>query len=342
MTSVFSACRSCGYDLAGLEAPGVCPECGHAFTERAGDDEITLAWPCLNCAYSLAGLRRNQKCSECGMPVAVSVDPALFRFQPEPYRRAVKRGALLVGLGVLTTAFLPIVIGAIAAFNASATAAIIASGFAGLLGLAIFAIGWFTILAPAPASLALSEKQQRVRIFARRALVVYLAVALVSFAIHAAVVAPSANAPLTGQALRLVGVLALGVFVVAALLALRPLFARARSAKKRSGAIAIFTLWTSAIAVGLYGAAAVGGLFVLSRRGGSPLGTVSGIVVVVMAVVAGVCAIIAFFSLLGTTEGLRMALRRVEREIAFAHRGARRPVTTSETPGAERPNTIEP
>ena len=48
-------CAGCGYQLAGLPADGLCPECGHAY---AADDVVLRGWACGSRASIATGNRR--------------------------------------------------------------------------------------------------------------------------------------------------------------------------------------------------------------------------------------------------------------------------------------------
>ncbi len=341
-----SYCRGCEYDLTGLSAPGVCPECGREFKELAGDERIELDWRCLRCGYSLLGLQRQQKCSECGMPASISLDPVLFRFLPSDYRRRVKSGSLCVGLGVLGMVFLPMFLGLLigvlftALFGGDApgiVAILVTASF--IASFALYVFGWFRILGRPPVSMGLTGRQERIRAVARSSLTVFVVVMAVSIILSLTVVATNTNPTVADSvrgATQVIALLSFGVFFVFGLLALRPLFARARSVGKRPGVLAVVTLWIGVISI--LGFVLSGIAIAASAMYGGMSGAVVGLSL--MAGISSLGSIVVFFCYLGTTEGLRSALRRVEREIAAAHRTRLPSATpeTGETPGPDNPN----
>jgi hypothetical protein len=349
-----SICRGCEYDLTGLSAPGICPECGREFSELASDERIELDWSCLRCGYSLLGLRRNQKCSECGMLAVNSLDPTHFRFQPSAYRRRVKSGALFAGLGILSMFVFPLVIMmfSLALFATAPTGSALpdlAMSVASIAATGLFCYGWFRILATPPVTMALTGRQLRMGSIARWALILWLAVTIVTTILGFSVASFAAGSGLGMAAMplsQLISLLSFGTFFVLGLLYLRPLFLRAHSTGKAPGSIAMVTLVLGAVSlVGfVFSAIALVAAAFVAPAGGTPAAGNVAIGFGVVAVLAGLCAIITFFCYLGTTESLRGALKRVERDIAVAHRSPLRTGQpgTGETPGGVNPNNKAP
>ncbi len=341
-----SYCRGCEYDLTGLSAPGVCPECGREFKELASDERIELDWRCLRCGYSLLGLPRNQKCSECGMPAGISLDPTLFRFLPTEYRKRVKSGSLCVGLGVLGMVFLPMFLGLLVGVLFAATTGATPSGSTRTLVLvcfvgafALYVHGWFRILSRPPVAMGLTDRQERIRVVARSSLAVFVVIVALSLILGLSVVVANTNPVAVDSvlgAIQIVALLSFGVFFLFSVLALKPLFARARTVGKRPGALVVFTLWLGIASILGY---VLGGMaLAMSAMYGGTGGALAGLMLI--AGLASLGSIVLFFCYLGTTEGLRNSLRRVEREIAAANRTKLRPDhgQTGETPGPHSPN----
>lgn len=334
-------CVHCAYDLTGLEAPGICPECGNRFEELPGDEVITHAWPCLNCGYPLAGFRRNQKCSECAMPVRISVDPTLMRFQPLEYRQRLRRGALLACLGLVLVILAPVLVGVVDIWVDSDPLTIIAMVACYGAMLALFAIGWWRILTPPPSSLGLTTRQERRVRIARWALIAMVALSVVVIAIEQVAAIVYGSSAMTDLAMilseggRVLAFLTFGVFFAFGLLALRPIYKRSRSARRRPGVIATFTLWTGmgVFALAILGMALVWGSMALAGPGGVGAAAGSGLFLsglIIMA--AGLGAIVVFLCYIVSVDGVRSSINRVNREILIAHKRAVQPVQTSETP----------
>jgi hypothetical protein len=346
-------CRSCAYDLTGLEAPGTCPECGNRFEELPGDEIVTLAWPCLNCGYPLAGFRRNQKCSECAMPVRISVDPTLMRFQPLEYRNRLRRGALFAGLGLVSVILVPLLVGIVGLWSGSGPATVVALLLGYVLMFALFALGWWRVLSPPPSSLGLTTRQERRVRIARWSLIATVALSVTVMVIEQVAAIVYGSSAMTDLAMilseggRVLAFLAFGVFFAFGLLALRPIYKRSRTARKRPGVIATFTLWSglSVFALLILGMVLVWvSMWLAGPGGGGPAtGSGGGIVLsglIVMA--AGLGAIVVFLCYIVSIDGVRTAIGRVNREILLAQKRAVKPAQTGETPVAASPKNDSP
>jgi hypothetical protein len=344
-----SICRGCEYDLTGLSAPGLCPECGLEFTELAGDERIELDWSCLRCGYSLLGLQRKQKCSECGMSASISIDPTLFRFQPGEYRKRVRSGALFAGLGMLSIFVIPLLVVLVslvwlANLPAGSVFADLVMTMAGFAAIGLFSYGWFRILSAPPVTMALTGRQLRIASIARWSLIVWLAVTVVTAILDLTATASAAGSGFGAAALplsQLISLLSFGMFFVCGLIALKPLFLRARSTGKRPGGVATVTLWVGVVALAGFVLSAMAIVAAAMSTFGGGLGIGGAAVGLgLVTILTTLCAFVTFFCYLGTTESLRSALKRVERDIAVAHRNALRPSQprTGETPGGFNPN----
>lgn len=339
-------CRSCAYDLTGLSAPGTCPECGDRFEELPGDEIVTLAWPCLNCGYPLAGFRRNQKCSECAMPVRISVDPMLMRFQPLEYRNRVRRGALYAGFGLVSVILVPAIVGIVGIWSGSGPATLVAFLLGYVLMFVLFILGWWRVLSPPPSSLGLTTRQERRVRIARWALIATIALSVVVIAIEqgASIVYGSSAmtdlAMILSEGAQVLAFLTFGVFFAFGLLALRPIYARSRTARRRPGTIATFTFWSglSMFALAILGMALVWGSMVLAGPGGGAMASGSGIFLSgLIVMVAGLGGMVVFVCYIVSIDGVRSAIGRVNREILLAHKRAPQPAQTGATPAPDSP-----
>lgn len=338
--SDLALCAGCGYDLAGLDAPGVCPECARPFAELPGDERVTLAWPCLRCGYSLAGLQRSGRCSECGMPAHLSLSPALLRFQPIEYRGRLRSGALLACLGLVGTVFLPIALGLLlAALGRPAALAMLVL----VLGaIALFAFGWLRLLAIPPATFRVTRSERAARTVALVTLIAAACVWALSTALTTmGLLAPWAGpgvAPGYSGVLSAVSMLAWATFWVSGLLWLRALLKRARSARRRPGAAVHVALWSGVGAFVLYVGAVVAFILLagvaLGGSGPGPSGVLTFILGAMM-LFGFLCAVVAFFSYLVALDSVRVAMARVQRDINFAHH------TPNATPPSPFPNNPE-
>jgi hypothetical protein len=147
---------------------------------------------------------------------------------------------------------------------------------------------------------------------------------------------------------RVLAFLAFGVFFAFGLLALRPIYKRSRTARKRPGVIATFTLWSglSVFALAILGMALVWGSMVLAGPGGGGAGgaaagsgfLLSGLIIMA----AGLGAIVVFLCYIVTIDGVRSSINRVNREILLAHKRAVQPAQTGETPVVASPKNESP
>ncbi len=91
------ACTGCGYDLTGLGAGSVCPECG-----TPGCESCRLGRACVACGYALGGLGERGVCPECGAPFSpeIVVLYGVPRLGDSPVWRKVAWGLLGAGFFV--------------------------------------------------------------------------------------------------------------------------------------------------------------------------------------------------------------------------------------------------
>lgn len=351
--AIVPLCRACGYDLTGLEAPGICPECGQRFEELPGDEIVTLAWPCLNCGYPLAGFRRNQKCSECAMPVRISVDPSLMRFQTLEYRKRLRRGSLLTALGLASVILVPTIVGfiSLASTSFALVTSLMVLGYLGMF--ALFATGWWILLLPPPATLGLSDRQRRVYPLARFSLIAMVSLSILSIAVDRASAWFFGSAAMSELLLFLslvvdvLAFLAMVAFFAFGLLALRPIYRRSRTARKRPGLIATFTLWSGLGVAALFVGSVVAIQISTWLRTG--VGAASSTIASGGAVLAGLFillfgagAIVVFLCYIVSIDGVRSSINRVNREILVAHKRGVRPSQTGETPAPASPKNETP
>ncbi len=348
-----SICSGCEYDLTGLSAPGICPECGREFTELATDERIELDWSCLRCGYSLLGLRRNQKCSECGMPASDSLDPSLMRFQSIEYRKRLSRGSLFAGLGMVLPILLPVIGGIFMLILPSngVLGAIMLVGFLAMLTL--FIAGWWMILSKPPSSLGLTAKEARRWPVARWALVVWIVSSVVLIGVSELFTSLYGSSALTSLALFflialwIVAAISSLAFYIFGLRVLRTIYLRVQNSRKRPGAIATFTLWTGLGVAALY----IGSIAIMAASAAAfvtrgPAATTAGAGAMMFSMIpmafAGLGAVVVYICYIVSIDGIRSSISRVNREIFLAHKQARMMSTSGETPGGLDPNSTTP
>jgi hypothetical protein len=219
---------------------------------------------------------------------------------------------------------------------------------------ALFALGWWRVLSPPPSSLGLTTRQERRVRIARWSLIATVALSVTVMVIEQVAAIVYGSSAMTDLAMilseggRVLAFLAFGVFFAFGLLALRPIYKRSRTARKRPGVIATFTLWSglSVFALAILGMALVWGSMVLAGPGGGGAGgaaagsgfLLSGLIIMA----AGLGAIVVFLCYIVTIDGVRSSINRVNREILLAHKRAVQPAQTGETPVVASPKNESP
>lgn len=138
-------CSSCGYNLAGINLDGSCPECGKPIIEQ-----------CLWCEYDLTNTAHDTNCPECGIPVITSIGYGVFAPAPIELLKSIHTGFKTVTILILVYIVTSIAAGIAAAAmtatgsnTANYTMVAVGSTINNGLILAI-AFGWWKLSAPLP------------------------------------------------------------------------------------------------------------------------------------------------------------------------------------------------
>lgn len=78
----------------------------HATNMSRASQTVPRGVRCLNCGYDLAGLEQSGVCPECATPIAESMTPRQLRRAPAPVRLRVARGALWLSIAALLAQWL--------------------------------------------------------------------------------------------------------------------------------------------------------------------------------------------------------------------------------------------
>lgn len=181
-------CRWCGMLLESGGPGAVCPACGGVqLGEQDGAPQIVAdARPCLVCHYNLQGLPASGVCPECGTPVADSLRGNLLRYSPLPFLRTLRAGISLAFWSVVALVVLRciefvtgIFTAATAAFGWAALSQAVFEGLSLIVsGLSLYA--WWLFSTPDPALLG-QDRAEKARRWLRVGVVAVAGSTLASF-----------------------------------------------------------------------------------------------------------------------------------------------------------------